>query len=65
MLTADPAILRPVSLEHYTSRTKLAPVQNVWIRATGALPDELEERLDQEVQRLAKVFKPSEEPQAA
>jgi F-type H+-transporting ATPase subunit alpha len=35
------------------------------IRETGALPDELEERLDQEVQRLAKVFKPSEEPQAA
>jgi F-type H+-transporting ATPase subunit alpha len=35
------------------------------IRETGALPDELEERLDQEVQRLAKVYKPSEEPQAA
>ena len=35
------------------------------IRETGALPDELEQRLDQEMQRFAKMFKPSEETPAA
>jgi F-type H+-transporting ATPase subunit alpha len=35
------------------------------IRETTALLDELEARLDQEVQRFGKMFKPSEEPQAA
>jgi acyl-CoA thioesterase-2 len=35
-----PIELRPVSLKHYTSRQKLEPVQQVWFRATGALPDD-------------------------
>src|SRR5512133_437862 len=35
------------------------------IRETSDLPDELRERLDQELQRFAKLFKPSEEPPAA
>jgi acyl-CoA thioesterase-2 len=32
--------LRPVSLKHYTSRQKLEPIQQVWFRATGSLPDD-------------------------
>ncbi len=32
--------LRPVDLRHYVSREPLAPVQQVWIRATGPLPDD-------------------------
>jgi acyl-CoA thioesterase-2 len=39
-LRERPIEMRPVSLAHYTGRAKLAPVQNVWIRATGALPDD-------------------------
>jgi len=35
-----PIELRPVDLRHYVSREKLEPVQNVWIRATGRLPDD-------------------------
>jgi acyl-CoA thioesterase-2 len=35
-----PIELRPVSLRHYMSREKLEPVQQVWFRATGALPDD-------------------------
>jgi F-type H+/Na+-transporting ATPase subunit alpha len=35
------------------------------IRETKVLPDELEERLDQELQRFGKMFKPSEETPAA
>jgi len=35
-----PIELRPVDLRHYVSREKLQPVQNVWIRATGRLPDD-------------------------
>ena len=35
-----PIDLRPVSLRHYTSREILAPVQHVWFRATGPLPDD-------------------------
>jgi len=35
-----PIELRPVDLRHYMSREKLDPVQNVWIRATGRLPDD-------------------------
>jgi acyl-CoA thioesterase II len=35
-----PIELRPVSLRHYTGRDKLEPVQQVWFRATGPLPDE-------------------------
>jgi len=35
-----PIELRPVSLHHYLGREKLEPVQQVWFRATGALPDD-------------------------
>ena len=34
-----PLELRPVDLRHYLSREPLEPVQQVWIRATGRLPD--------------------------
>ncbi|PZO75562.1 MAG: acyl-CoA thioesterase II [Mesorhizobium amorphae] len=33
-----PFEMRPVSLDHYVSRKKLAPEQHVWVRATGAVP---------------------------
>ena len=33
-----PLEIRPVTLEHYTSRTKLPPEQNIWIRTTGPVP---------------------------
>ncbi len=32
--------LRPVDLRHYLSRDRLDPVQHVWVRTTGALPDD-------------------------
>jgi acyl-CoA thioesterase-2 len=32
-----PIEMRPVILEHYTSREKLAPVQHIWIRTNGAV----------------------------
>jgi acyl-CoA thioesterase-2 len=35
-----PIEYRQVSLEHFTTRRKLEPVQNVWFRATGPLPDD-------------------------
>ena len=35
-----PIELRPVSLRHYVSRDKLPPVQNIWVRATGPVPDD-------------------------
>ncbi len=35
-----PLELRPVDLRHYLSRDLLEPTQQVWIRATGALPDD-------------------------
>ncbi|WP_406682169.1 acyl-CoA thioesterase II [Rhodobium gokarnense] len=35
-----PLELRPVNLAHYHSREKFPPVQHVWIRATGPLPDD-------------------------
>ncbi len=35
-----PIEMRPISLEHYISREKLAPVQNIWVRANGAVPDD-------------------------
>ncbi|AXS38734.1 acyl-CoA thioesterase II [Breoghania sp. L-A4] len=35
-----PIEMRPVDLRHYFSREKLEPVQHVWVRATGALPDD-------------------------
>jgi acyl-CoA thioesterase II len=35
-----PIELRPVDLRHFFSREKLEPLQYVWVRATGALPDD-------------------------
>ena len=35
-----PIEMRPISLEHYISREKLAPVQNIWVRANGPVPDD-------------------------
>jgi acyl-CoA thioesterase-2 len=32
--------LRPVDLRHYLGREKLPPANNVWVRATGKLPDD-------------------------
>jgi acyl-CoA thioesterase-2 len=33
-----PLEIRPVSTEHYVSRDKLPPRQNIWLRTTGPLP---------------------------
>ncbi|MBO6636839.1 MAG: acyl-CoA thioesterase II [Roseitalea sp.] len=38
-LRERPIELRPVSFTHYVSREKLPPVQHVWVRATGPVPD--------------------------
>ncbi|WP_378946958.1 acyl-CoA thioesterase [Mesorhizobium sp. ANAO-SY3R2] len=35
-----PLELRPVYVEHYSSRDKLPPLQKVWIRLTGPVPDD-------------------------
>lgn len=35
-----PLEMKPVILEHYTSREKLAPKQHVWIRTAGPVPDD-------------------------
>jgi acyl-CoA thioesterase II len=35
-----PIEMKPVFLQHYTSREKLPPVQQIWIRATGPVPDD-------------------------
>ncbi|TBW36295.1 acyl-CoA thioesterase II [Siculibacillus lacustris] len=35
-----PIELRPVDLEHYFSRRRLDPFQQVWMRSTGPLPDD-------------------------
>ena len=35
-----PIEMRPVSLTHYISPEKLEPVQNIWVRANGAVPDD-------------------------
>jgi acyl-CoA thioesterase-2 len=35
-----PIEIRPVDLRHYMSRDTLDPRQNVWIRATGPLPED-------------------------
>ncbi|TPL77807.1 acyl-CoA thioesterase II [Mesorhizobium sp. B2-3-15] len=35
-----PLELRPVNLQHYESRDKLPPRQNVWIRLAGPVPDD-------------------------
>lgn len=34
-----PIELRPIDMKHYFSRERLPPVQKIWFRATGALPD--------------------------
>ncbi len=34
-----PIEIRPVSLKHYFTNEKLDPRQDVWVRATGAVPD--------------------------
>ncbi len=35
-----PLDIRPVNLEHYSSRDRLPPRQNVWIRLNGPVPDD-------------------------
>jgi len=35
-----PLEIKPVGIEHYVSREKLPPQQNIWIRATGPVPGE-------------------------
>ncbi|MEO9336276.1 acyl-CoA thioesterase II [Mesorhizobium sp. SB112] len=35
-----PLEIRPVNVEHYTSNTKLPPVQHIWIRTTGSVPND-------------------------
>jgi acyl-CoA thioesterase-2 len=35
-----PIEMKPVFLEHYTSREKLPPMQKIWIRVTGPVPDD-------------------------
>jgi len=37
-----PVELRPVDLRHYVSREPLDPTQLVWVRTTGALPDDMD-----------------------
>lgn len=37
-----PLEIKPVNIEHYTTRDKLPPRQNVWVRMTGDVPDERE-----------------------
>lgn len=37
---ARPIEMRHVDLTHFVSREKLDPVQNVWFRATGKIPDD-------------------------
>ncbi|MCB1419107.1 MAG: acyl-CoA thioesterase II [Notoacmeibacter sp.] len=35
-----PIEMKPLQLEHFTSRKRLEPRQNTWIRATGPVPDD-------------------------
>lgn len=35
-----PLEIKPVNLDHYTSREKLPPRQNIWMRTTGPVPAE-------------------------
>jgi acyl-CoA thioesterase II len=35
-----PLEIKPVNLQHYTSRDKLPPHQNIWISTNGQLPDD-------------------------
>ncbi len=39
-LRENPIELRPVDVSRYLSRDPRPPVQNIWLRATGALPDD-------------------------
>jgi len=38
---ARPIEMRPVDLTHFVSKEKLPPVQNVWVKATGDLPEDV------------------------
>ncbi|MEM6460810.1 MAG: acyl-CoA thioesterase II [Pseudomonadota bacterium] len=35
-----PIEMRPISLTHYISPEKLEPIQNIWVRANGPVPDD-------------------------
>ncbi|MBX3579159.1 MAG: acyl-CoA thioesterase II [Rhizobiaceae bacterium] len=35
-----PMEIKPVTIDHYTTREKLPPVQRVWVRTTGPVPDD-------------------------
>ena len=35
-----PLEIKPVNIEHYTTREKLPPRQHVWVRASGEVPDD-------------------------
>lgn len=35
-----PLEIRPVNVEHYRTRDRLAPIQHVWVRMTGPVPDD-------------------------
>lgn len=35
-----PVDMKPIMLKHYTSREKLDPRQNIWIRTTGPVPED-------------------------
>lgn len=35
-----PIVVRPTNLDHFLGRNPTEPVRNVWIRASGALPDD-------------------------
>jgi len=35
-----PLEIKPVSIEHYTSRDKLPPHQHIWLRTTGTVPND-------------------------
>ncbi len=52
-----PLELRPVNLQHYESRDKLPPRQNVWIRLAGPVPD------DRALQTISQRLKSSFDPQ--
>jgi acyl-CoA thioesterase II len=49
-----PIELRPVDISRYLSREKRAPVQNIWFRANGMLPDDV--RLHQCILAYASDF---------
>jgi acyl-CoA thioesterase-2 len=38
--TRRPIEIRPVSLTHYISREKLEPLQHIWVRAVGEVPND-------------------------